>query len=115
MVRAKRISKLKVGPANYITQTAQNPAFVQLQKHRSPTYYQVNPGTALTNSAITTDGSINKVQVTGDQLNSEIKTGFDYPSYIAGLQGTRSPSRIGQVRQRGNLVNSVDSASSGRP
>ena len=70
----------------------------------------VNPGTALTNSAITTDGSIGQVTVTGNQLNSEIKTGFDYPSYLAGLQGTRSASRIGRLRQRGDLVNSVDSA-----
>ena len=110
VIRAKRIGTVKVGPANYITQTAQNPNFVQLQQNRSPTYYLVNPGTALTNSAITTDGSIGKVQVTGNQLNSEIKTGFDYPSYIAGLQGTRSPSRIRLVRQRGDLVSSVDSA-----
>jgi hypothetical protein len=70
----------------------------------------VNPGTALTNSAITTDGSIDNVSVTGNQLNSEIKTGYNYPSHVAGLEGTRSASRIRQVRQQGDLVNSVDSA-----
>ena len=31
-VRAKRIKSLQVGPANYTTQTAQNPAFVQTQE-----------------------------------------------------------------------------------
>ena len=111
--------QVKVGPANYITQTSQNPNFVQLQQNRSPTYYLVNPGTALTNSAITTDGSIDRVQVTGNQLNSEIKTGFDYASYVAGLQGTRirqpdrpdSPARRpGQQRRLGDRPAPVDSA-----
>jgi hypothetical protein len=111
VVTARSIGKLRVGPANYITQTAQNPAFVQLNSDRRPTYYLVNPGTALTNSAITTSGSIGTVQVTGNQLNSEIKTGFDYASYIAGLEGTRGASRIRLLRQRGDLVSSVDSAS----
>ena len=70
----------------------------------------VNPGTALTNAAITTQGSIGHVTVTGNQLNSEIKTGFDYQSYLAGLEGTREASRIARLTQRGDLVSSVDSA-----
>ena len=70
----------------------------------------MNPGTALTNSAITTQGSIGQVAVTGNQLNSEIKTGFDYQSYLAGLEGTREASRIARLTQRGDLVSSVDSA-----
>jgi hypothetical protein len=64
----------------------------------------------LTNAAITTQGSIGKVTVTGNQLNSEIKTGFDYQSYLAGLQATREASRIARLTQRGDLVSSVDSA-----
>jgi hypothetical protein len=110
VVSANSIRSVKVGPANYIYQTAQNPNFVQVQRLRYPTYYMVNPGTALTNAAITTDGSINNVQVNGSQLSSEIKTGFNYPSYVAGLQGTRGASRVGLIRQRGDLVNSVTSA-----
>jgi hypothetical protein len=110
VIRATSIRSLKVGPANYIRQTAQNPQFVQLNRTGSTTDYLANPGTALTNVAVTTDGSINQVHVTGNQLNSEIKTGFNYPSYIAGLQGTRSPSQIRRLRQRGDLVSSVDSA-----
>jgi hypothetical protein len=110
-INAKRIDSLRVGPANYTLQTSQNPNFVQRGRLMSPTYYMVNPGTALTNASVTSDTSIGKVNVTGDQLNSEIKTGFNYASYLAGLQGTRNPSRLGPVRQRGNLVSSVDSAS----
>ncbi len=40
--------------------------------------------------------------VTGNQLNTEIKTGFDYPSYLAGLQATRKaqPDRHGFASAR---------------
>jgi hypothetical protein len=110
VVRAQRIKSLKVGPANYTTLTAQNPNFVQTGRTGSTTYYMTNPGTAVTNAAVTTQGSIGKVTVTGNQLNSEIKTGFDYQSYLAGLQATRAASRIARLRQRGDLVSSVDSA-----
>ena len=110
VITAKKIKSLKVGPANYTTLTAQNPNFVQTGSTRAATSYMVNPGTALTNAAITTQGSIGKVTVTGNQLNSEIKTGFDYQSYLAGLEGTREASRIARLTQRGDLVSSVDSA-----
>jgi len=49
--------------------------------------------------------------VGGTQLNSEIKTGFDYSAYLAGLEGTRGASRIALLKQRGDLINSVGSAS----
>ena len=110
VITAKKIKSLKVGPANYTTLTAQNPNFVQTGSTGAATSYMVNPGTALTNAAITTQGSIGHVAVTGDQLNSEIKTGFDYQSYLAGLQATREASRIARLTQRGDLVSSVDSA-----
>ncbi|MGO8896877.1 MAG: hypothetical protein ACLQU5_00795 [Isosphaeraceae bacterium] len=109
-ITAKKIKSLKVGPANYTTLTAQNPNFVQTGSTGAATGYMVNPGTALTNAAITTQGSIGHVTVTGNQLNSEIKTGFDYQSYLAGLQATREASRIARITQRGDLVSSVDSA-----
>ena len=110
VIAAKKIKSLKVGPANDTTLTAQNPNFVQTGSTGAATSYMVNPGTALTNAAITTQGSIGKVTVTGNQLNSEIKTGFDYQSYLAGLQATREASRIARLTQRGDLVSSVDSA-----
>jgi hypothetical protein len=110
VITAKKIKSLKVGPANYTTLTAQNPNFIITGSTGTATSYMVNPGTALTNAAITTQGSIGKVTVTGDQLNSEIKTGFDYQAYLAGLQATREASRIARITQRGDLVSSVDSA-----
>jgi hypothetical protein len=110
VITARSIRSLHVGPANFTYQTAQNPRFVQLGRTGAATYLMVNPGTALTNAAVTTNGSIGQVKVTGNQLNSEIKTGFDYASYLAGLQGTRNASRIARIRQRGDLVSSVDSA-----
>ncbi len=110
VITAKKIKSLKVGPADYITQTAQNPNFIITGSTRTANSYLVNPGTALTNAAITTQGSIKKVSITGNQLNSEIKTGFDYQSYLAGLEATREASRIERLTLRGDLVNSVDSA-----
>ncbi len=110
VIAARNIRSLKVGAANYTTLTAQNPKFVMTGSTGAATAYMVNPGTALTNAAITTQGSIGSVSVTGNQLNSEIKTGFDYQSYLAGLEATRAASRIARLTQRGDLINSVDSA-----
>ncbi len=50
------------------------------------------------------------MSVTGTQLNSEIKTGFDYTAYLQGLEATRSASQIKRLFVRGDLVNSVTSA-----
>ena len=77
---------------------------------RSVLVVVTNGGKGTEDYAITTDGSINHVNVDGNLLNSEIKTGFNYQAYLQGLQGTRGPSRIASYRQRGDLVNSVVSA-----
>ncbi len=110
VVTANSINSINVGPADYTTQTAQNPTLVNTGSTGTATAYLTNPGTALTNVAITTQGSIGKVSVTGNQLNTEIKTGFDYQSHLAGLEATRQASRIARLTLRGDLVNSVDSA-----
>jgi hypothetical protein len=109
VVSATHIRKLVVGPANQFTQTAQNPLFVQSRERGFP-FYQASPGYALTNAVITTSGSIDSATVNGSAQNTEIKTGFDYAAYVAGLQGTRSASRIGRLRVNGSLVNSAISA-----
>jgi hypothetical protein len=109
-IKARKIGKLRVGPANSLVQTAQNPLYVQLQEQGFTTYV-ASPGYSLTNAVITTTGSIGAVQVRGTQLNSEVKTGFDYSAYLAGLQGTRGASHIAALKQKGDLVNSVASAS----
>jgi hypothetical protein len=109
VVRAGHIRKLVVGPASTATQTAQNPLFVQSREQGFPSY-QASPGYALTNALVTTTGSIDQATVTGSLQNTEIKTGFDYTAYVQGLEGTRSPSRIGRLKVDGSLVNSDISA-----
>ena len=109
LVTAQSIGHITAGPANTILQTPQDPDFVQLLRKGS-THYLAQPGNALTASAITTDGSIDSVDLLGNAQSSEIKTGFNYQSYIAGLEGTRSASQIRSYRQRGDLVDSVISA-----
>jgi hypothetical protein len=108
-IRASSIKKLTVKPANVLVQTAQNPAFVQSRAQGYPTYVK-SPGYSLTNALVTTSGSIGKVNIKGTPLNSEIKTGFDFTSYAAGLEGTRQGSAIKALRVKGDLVNSVASA-----
>jgi len=110
---AKSIKKLTVKPANQLVQTAQNPDFVQAGIQGYPTYV-ASPGYSLTNAVITTSGSIGNVSVTGTPLNSEIKTGFDFASYVAGLEGTRQASRISALRVKGDLVN-TDASATFRP
>src|SRR5439155_20232065 len=74
-----------------------------------PTYV-ASPGYSLTNAVVTSSGSIDRVKVRGTMLNSEIKTGFDYAAFVAGLEGTRAPSRIRRLRVEGDLINSDISA-----
>jgi len=108
-ITANKIRSLKIKPANVLVTTPQNPQYVQLKRQGWPTY-SVNPGYALTNTVITTSQSIGHVKISGSQLNTEIKTGFDYPSYVAGLEGTRAPSKIRSLKERGDLISSDDSA-----
>ena len=108
-VKAKRIRSLTAAPANLVLQTAQDPDFVQSQRTNSTTYY-ARPGNALTSAAITSDLGIHRVNIVGNSTNTEIKTGFNYPSYTAGLDGVRAPSKIRNLRQRGDLVDAVVSA-----
>jgi hypothetical protein len=110
-IRATRIKKLTVLPANVLVRTPQNPQFVQFLQQGYPTY-AVSPGYSLTNAAVVTTGSIGQVNVVGTQLNSEIKTGFDYTAFLGGLEGTRERrSAIARLLSEGDLVNSVGSAS----
>jgi hypothetical protein len=109
VVRAKKIGSIKAGPANTVKQTAQNRDFVQSNITGETTYF-VQPGNALSSAAIVSAGSIGSVNVRGNISSSEIKSGFDYPSFAAGLEGTRAKSKIGNVAINGDLVNGVVSA-----
>jgi hypothetical protein len=108
-IKAKHIHVLKVLPANVQVQTAQNPLFVQPQNQGSPLYV-TSPGFALSNVIVATSGSIDNVDILGIQQQSEIKTGFDFSSYVAGLEGTRAASAISNLQQNGALINSAISA-----
>ncbi len=110
VVSASRIHRLEVGAANSFVQTAQNPLFIQSREQGFP-YYQATPGYALTNAIIATSGSIDSASITGSAQNSEIKTGFSYPTYVQGLEATRGSSRIRRLRMDGSLVSSDISAS----
>ncbi|MHC5543389.1 hypothetical protein ACYOEI_34635, partial [Singulisphaera rosea] len=96
-------------PANVNLQTATNPQFVQLTRQRYP-YYFARPGNALNSAAIVSAGNIGHTAVTGSLVNSEIKSGFHYPSYAAGLEGTRAKSKFITFQQTGSLINSDVSA-----
>lgn len=108
-VTATSIKGIRILPANVVTQTPSNPDFVQLFRQGS-TVYIPRPGNAMTNSLIASAGDIGKVHIVGNQVNSEIKSGFDYDSFAAGLEGTRAASKIGPLSHRGNQVNGVTSA-----
>lgn len=110
LITARSIGRIDAGPNNLTLQHAQDPDFVQLLRQGMTRYY-ARPGNALTAAAITTDGSIGSVHIIGNSQSSEIKTGFNYRSYQAGLAGTRAASAIRNYRQRGNLIDSVISAS----
>jgi hypothetical protein len=108
-VTASRIGKVKIGPSTVNTVGLTNPTNVMLTKLGTASVKPV-AGTAMVNSIITTTGNIGKVSIVGDQVNSEIKTGFDYNSFAAGLEGTRAASRIASIKHNGNMLNGVTSA-----
>ncbi|WZO97991.1 hypothetical protein EP7_005043 [Isosphaeraceae bacterium EP7] len=107
---ASSIGHIKAGPANAILSTAQNPGSIQSRRTNSTTYY-VRPGNAMTNAAVTSSTDIGKTEIVGNLQNTEIKAGYNAAAAAAGLQGTRGASRIGRYHQRGDMVNSVVSAS----
>jgi hypothetical protein len=108
-VTAKQIGSLKVGPATVVTQIPTNPDFVQLRR-LGTTFVIPRPGVATTNALVVSSGNIGRTNVTGDLVNTEIKSGFHYTSFASGLEGTRAPSSLGPIRVNGNLLNSVVSA-----
>lgn len=109
LVVAQQIGQVEVGPSQLILQTGQDPDFAQAQTQGVTTYY-ARPGAALVNAAIVSGGSIGEVNQVGLSQQSEIVAGYDYRSFVNGLQPVRTPSHIGSFRQRGDLVDSVVSA-----
>ena len=108
-VVAKKINHVKVGPANQTLQIPTNPDFVQIYRQGN-TAFIPRPGTALSNALIVSSMDIGKTTIVGDSVNSEVKSGFHYNSFAAGLEGTRAPSKLGRLSQDGSLLNAVNSA-----
>jgi hypothetical protein len=108
-VTATKIGKIKIGPSTVNTVGLTNPTYVMLNKQGTAAT-KVVAGTAMVNSVIAASGSIGKVSIVGDQVNSEIKTGFHYGSFAAGLEGTRAASKIVSIKHQGNMLNGVTSA-----
>ena len=109
-VTAKHIGRLTAGAANLTRQTPLDPDLIQVRRQGSTVYF-TRPGNALTNATIVASKSIGRTTIVGNSQNSEIRSGYHYPSFIAGLEPVRAASHIGKVRQRGSLVNSVVAAS----
>ncbi len=109
-VNASHIGRLTVGAADLIRQTPQDPDIIQYRRQGSTLYF-TRPGNAATNAAIVSSGSIGRTTIVGNLQTSEVRSGFSYSSYIAGLEPVRSPSSIGRVRMRGDVVDSVIAAS----
>jgi hypothetical protein len=101
LITAREIGSISAGPNNMILQHSPDPDFIQLLR-QGQTHYFARPGNAFTFAAVTTDGNINATDIVGNAEASEIKTGFNYKSYLAGLEGTRSPSAINRLRMRGD-------------
>ncbi|MBX6312399.1 MAG: hypothetical protein IRY99_05690 [Isosphaeraceae bacterium] len=109
LVTATDIGQIQAAPANRQLLTAHNPDFIQLHRTGSTTFYAA-PGRTFNNVAIASSGSLGSATTVGTHVASEVKTGFDYQSYTAGLEGVRAPSRIRNYQQHGDLVDSVVSA-----
>lgn len=110
LVTSTHIHTVVIGPSRLILQSPQDPDNAQLDRQGQTKYY-ARPGQALVNAAIVSAGSIGSVNQVGLSQSSEIAAGYHYRSFEAGLEPVRAKSQIGHYRQRGDLLNSVVSAS----
>ncbi|MBI1324223.1 hypothetical protein GC170_13715 [bacterium] len=129
-INAGAINRINIGAANTIMQVSNSPQFIQ--RTQGVTNYFPRAGSAMTNAAITTSGSMGtkpvhtgsinhfgkKIQsnatgvlIRGDLAQSEIASGFDYNQYVTGVSPVTGPSVIRGLRMKGSLVDSVISAS----
>ena len=110
VVTEGNIGSIQAAPANQFTQSSQDPA--QIQSGLNGTQINVvRPGTAVQSSVVVAAGSIGKTHVVGDIRNSQISAGQNYYSSIGGLEGVTGSSKVGPAKIRGDLVDSVVSAS----
>ena len=110
IVTEGNIGSLEVAPANTTKLYATSPFLIRSGLNLTDTYV-VRPGTALTSTVVAAGGSIGKTHIVGDSKNSEIKSGYNYYSGVTGAEGVTGASSIGPVAIRGDLVDTVVSAS----
>ncbi|CAN5828139.1 hypothetical protein BH23PLA1_BH23PLA1_32020 [soil metagenome] len=109
VVSTQELGRAVIGPAELLLDHSSDPKFIQ-RRTTGQVDYLARPGAALTNSIIATSGSIGDVAAVGNFRESRIAAGFDYPSFIKGLNPTRQPSQIARYHQRGDLIDSVVSS-----
>lgn len=109
LVTSTKIKHVVIAPSKLILQTGQDPDFAQLDRQGDTKFYP-RAGQALVNAAIVSAGSIGSVNQVGLSQQSEIAAGYHYRSFEAGLEPVRAKSTIAHFRQRGDLVDSVVSA-----
>ncbi len=110
VVSEGKIGHVVVGPANTFKVYPQDPTQIKAGLNQYARFAPV-PGSALTNAVITASNSIGGVQIVGDQVGSEIKSGYNYYSGVGGVEGVTGPSKIGPVKIRGSMIDSVVAAS----
>lgn len=129
-INAGAINRVNVGAANTLMRVSNSPGFAQ--SLNGSTAYVPTAGNALTNSAITTSGSMGTkpvhtgkikhfgktiqssasgVVINGDLQTSELAAGFNYNQYVNGVSPLTGPSVIRNLKMKGSLVDSVISAS----
>jgi hypothetical protein len=109
LISAGSIGKLTVGAANTTLLTSSNPSLIQSSP--GSTHWFAKAGKALNNAAIVSGGNIGSVTVVGDLTRSEIKSGSSIIAAEQGLPTTTGASKIKRLRIKGDLVDSVVSAS----
>lgn len=109
-VKARSIKSLNVGAANTVLQETQVPPLIQELRQNYNRWF-TRPGIAMASAVVTTTGSIDNLHVVGDSFQSNVHTGFDYNSFQAGLEPTRGASKVDNYHQKGDLVDTVVSAS----
>ncbi len=110
LVTANRIGRVTIGQADTILANGSDPNNLQSLRQGVVRHYQ-RLGTAMTRSAITSADSIGQTTIIGNGYNSAVFAGYHYPSFVAGLDPVRAPSRIGPVAVRGDLVDTAIAAS----
>jgi len=110
LVTATTIGRLRADAAETKGLLGVDPASAQTQT-TGVTSYVPRPGNALTAAAILAQRAVGGGVITGDLSNSEIAGGFDYVSFVDGLEANRAPGSVGPLHiPRGDLIDSVVSA-----